>query len=82
LEEQGVPFAPQASVVLVVVDVPITVVVVVVVLPARLVVVVVAGGMTCAGAHRSWAALGVKVWVPNWSVTVMAGGAPFGHFTL
>ena len=57
-------------------------VVVVVVVPPGLVVVVVVGEAICAGAHRSWAALGMKVWVPNWSVTVTSGGAPLGHFTL
>jgi hypothetical protein len=77
LEEHGLPVAPQASVVLVVVDV---VDVEVVVLAGFVVVVV--GAAACAGAQRSCAALGVKVWVPNWSVTVTAGGAPFGHFTL
>jgi hypothetical protein len=51
--------------------------VVVVVLDAGMVVV---GG--CAGAQRSWAALGVKAWVPNWSVTVMTGSTPLGRFTL
>jgi hypothetical protein len=88
LDEHGLvlPVGMQASVVLVVVDVPITVVVVaagfVVVVAAGLVVVVVVGGRTCAGAHRSWSALGCTVREPNWSVTTTAGGAPFGHFTL
>jgi hypothetical protein len=77
LEEHGVPVAPQGSVVLVVVVVSVVVVVL-----AGFVVVVVVGGAGCAGAQRSWAALGVKVWVPNWSVTVTTGGVPLGHFTL
>src|SRR5262249_37412245 len=77
LEEHGVPIAPQASVVLVVVVVGVVVVVL-----AGFVVVVVVDGAAWAGAQRSWAALGVKVWVPNWSVTVTTGGVPLGHFTL
>jgi len=85
LEEHGLPVAPQASVVLVVV---VVVGVEVVVLPAGLVVVVVLAGFVvvvvggAAGAQRSCAALGVMVWVPNWSASVTTGGTPLGHFTL
>jgi hypothetical protein len=53
----GVPVVPQASVVLVVVDV----VPIVVVVTVGFVVVVVVGAPICAGAQRSWAALGVRV---------------------
>jgi hypothetical protein len=85
LEEHGVPFAPQASVVLVVVVVDVEVVVLaglVVVVVLEGFVVVVVGGPTCAGAQTSCAALGVTVRLPNWSVTVMPDSTPFGHFTL
>jgi hypothetical protein len=34
------------------------------------------------GAHTSLAAFGVTVRLPNWSLTVSAGIADFGHFTL
>jgi len=76
LEEHGVPVAPQASVVVVVVGVGVVVVL------AGLLVVVVVGGAVCAGAQRSWLVLGCTVREPNWSVTVTAGGSAFGHFTL
>ena len=68
LEKHAAPVVPQASVVVVVVGVGVVVVVVVV------------GG--AAGAQRSCAALGVMVWVPNWSASVTTGGTPLGHFTL
>ena len=55
---------------------------VVVVLDGGLVVVLVVGGVTCAGAQRSWAVLGCTVREPNWSVSVAPGDTALGHFTL
>src|SRR5262245_29031490 len=46
------------------------------------VVLVVVAGVATTGAQRSFAASGVTSRVPNWSVTVSAGGVVFWHFTL
>ena len=55
--------------------------VVVVVVVVVVDVVVVVGG-PASGAHTSFAALGVTVRLPNWSVPGSAGSVAFGHFTL
>ena len=50
--------------------------------PVVVVVVVVVAIEPSAGAQRIWAAAGLTLRVPNWSVIVRAAGSAFGHFTL
>jgi hypothetical protein len=52
------------------------------VVPVVLVVVLVEVVVLAIGAQRNFAAAGVTVRAPNWSLTATAGGAPFGHATL
>src|SRR2546422_5742999 len=55
---------------------------VVVVEPPGTVVVVAPPPRRVAGAHRAFAALGVRLWVANWSLTETPGTEPRGHLIL